>query len=606
MRASVTDRLQARDVAVLAVAAALFAAFGNTLVVLFQRHILHQPGSASPEFAFLSPIGYLTVFAVLAIPLLLSVWLFPARVANRLIPGAFAAAASYALLSLITIIHPIALGLIAIGIGAQVGAAFGRRPAPALSRTRWLAGLCAGAVLATAGMTVALRQLRASRLESARGAADTSAPNIILLILDTVRAKNLSVYGYPRPTSPILERLAADGVTFEYSFSTGTFSAPSHASMLTGVWGSQTGANFTRRMHDTLPALPEILNADGYVSGAFVGNAAWAGRNVGLGKGFTYYVDFPQDFGQALASTTLTQSRTGRRLVAGVSNRNLQPIIAAIRHPDLRFTTFHERRRATPEIIEQFWHWRDGVEGRPYFAMLNFMDAHDPYLPPGRFRTMFGDGSKILDRYDGAIAYVDSLVGGIVDGLRKRGELERTVIVITADHGELLGEHGIEGHSKSVYPRAVRVPLILSGGGIQRGVRVAPPVSLRDLAATLLDVAGIHDDELPGTSLRKAWESGSNESVSPVVFEAPQGKNVGLDDLTRIGAIKGAADSTWYYIRYADGREEVFRWRTDSLESTNLIATAEGRAAADGLERLLERELGGDSSVVDVARADKR
>lgn len=606
MGASLTDRLKTRDVAVLAIAAALFAALGNILVVLFQRHVQQQPGSASPEFAFLSPIGYLTVFAVLAIPLLLFVWLFPARFATRFVPGALAAAAAYALLSLITIIHPIALGLIAIGIGAQVGAAFGRRPVAAISQTRWLAGLCAAVVLAIAGTTAALRQLNASRLASARGAADPSAPNIILLILDTVRAKNLSVYGYPRPTSPTLERLASDGVTFEYSFSTGTFSAPSHVSMLTGVWGSQTGADFTSRMHDTLTTLPQLLNAHGYLSGAFVGNAAWAGRNVGLGKGFTQYVDFPLDFRQALASTTLTQSRTGRRLVAGVSNRNLQPIIAAIRHPDLRFTTFHERRRATPEIIERFWHWRDGIGGRPYFAMLNFMDAHDPYMPPGRFRTMFGDGSKILDRYDGAIAYVDSLVGAIVDGLRTRGELERTVIVITADHGELLGGHGIEGHSKSVYPRAVRVPLILTGGRIPHGVRVAPPVSLRDLAATLLDVAGIHDAELPGTSLRKAWESGSNAAVSPVIFEAPQGKNVGLDDLTRIGAIRGAADSTWYYIRYADGREEVFRWRTDTLEATNLITTAEGRAAADTLVQLLNRELDGDSSVVDVARGDQR
>ena len=585
------QRLRARDLAILAAGAALFAAFANTLVVLIQRHVLQRPGSASPEFAFLSPIGYLVVFAVIAVALSPLVWLLPSRVATRLVPGIFAATASFALLSLITHVHPIALMIVAIGLGAQVGAAFGRRPAAALSKARWLAALCAGAVLLTAGGSFALRRFDAWRLDDARITADPSAPNIVLLILDTVRAMNLSAYGYERPTSPNIAQLASQGVTFEYCFSTATFSAPSHASMMTGVWGSQTGADYTNRMKDALPRLPEILNSHGYVTGAFAGNAAWAGRNVGLGKGFARYVDFPIDLTQALASTTLLQSKTGRRLVAGVMNRDLRPVIAAIRDPGFRFTTFNERRRSAPELIENFWRWRNEVKGAPYFAMVNIMDAHDPYMPPRPFRTMFGDGKKILDRYDGAIAYVDSLVGGIVEGLRQRGELEKTVIVITADHGELLGEHGITGHSESVYPRAVRVPLILSGSTLPRALRVAPPVSLRDLAATLLDVAGVRDHNLPGTSLRRSWESGSADAVSPIVFEVPQGKNVGAESLARIGPIIGAADSTWYYIHYADGREQVFRWRTDSLDETNLIATAEGRAAADRLLQLIQHEI---------------
>jgi hypothetical protein len=592
------QRLTARDVAILAAGAALFAAFANTIVVLIQRHLLHRPGSASPEFAFLSPVGYLVVFAVIAVVLLPLVWLLPSRITTRLVPGIFAATASFAALSLITRVHPIALAVVAIGVGAQIGAAFGRRRAAALSTARWLSRLSAGAVLLTAGCSFLLRRLEARRLDQARTVANESAPNIVLLILDTVRAMNLSAYGYERPTSPNIAQLASQGVTFEYCFSTATFSAPSHASMMTGVWGSQTGADYTNRMKDALPRLPEVLNNHGYVTGAFAGNAAWAGRNVGLGKGFSRYVDFPLDLTQALASTTLLQSRTGRRLVAGITNRDLRPLIAAIRDPGFRFTTFNERRRSAPELIENFWRWRNEVKGAPYFAMINIMDAHDPYMPPRRFRTMFGDGRKILDRYDGAIAYVDSLVGGIVEGLRERGEFEKTVIVITADHGELLGEHGITGHSESVYPRAVRVPLILSGGALPRALRVAPPVSLRDLAATLLDVAGVRDHNLPGTSLRRAWEAGSTVAVSPIVFEVPQGKNVGAESLARIGPIMGAADSTWYYIHYADGREEVFRWRTDSLDETNLIATAEGRAAADRLLRLIQTEINRGASPV--------
>lgn len=591
-----SERLTALDVLVLALGAALFAALGNTLAVLVRMHVLDRGSSATPDFAFLAPIGYLTVFAVIAIPLLLFAWLLPPRIGNRVIPGTFAAVSSFALLSLVRHIHPYALLLIAIGIGTQVAIAFGRRFAVAGSRARWLAGACAACMLVTIGTTVAMRRVDASGLARLRVAAAKDAPNVILLILDTVRARNMSVYGYARRTTPVLEDLAASGVAFEHAFSTATFSAPSHASMLTGLYGSQTGADYTHRLNEKHRTLPEALNAHGYVSGAFVANGVWAGRNVGIGRGFAHYEDFPLSFLQAIWSTTLTQSRTGRRLVNGVFLREPRRILSAIRMADLRFENYTEDRISSPELIERFWRWRDGIGGgTPYFAMMNMMDAHSPYSPPERYRRMFGDTTSKIDRYDGAIAYLDSLVGGIAEGLQNRNELERTIIVVTADHGELFGEHGIEGHTRSIYPRATHVPLIFIGAALPRGVRVVPEVSLRDLAATILDLAGVQEHNLPGESLRLAWQSGSNEEVSPVIVEVPQGKNVGLEDLSRPGAIRGAVDSAWYYIRYGDNREELFR-RTDTLEALNFVATPEGRAAANRLWQLIGRELYGTSA----------
>lgn len=584
------SRLTVSDVVVLAIGAALFAALGNTLVVLLQIHALDRPSSATPDFAYLSPIGYGTVFAVVALPLLVLARVLPARIGTRVVPGAFATSASFALLSLIPRVHPLALLLVAIGIGTQVAITFGRRPAWARRGARWLAAAGAAGMLVTIGATLAMRTAAAAKLTRLRGVPDEDAPNVLLLILDTVRARNLSAYRYPRRTTPVIERLAASGVAFDFAYSTATFSAPSHASMVTGLWGAQTGADYSNAMNSAHPTLAQALNARGYVSGAFVANAVWAGRNVGIGRGFAHFEDFPLNFRQALWSTTLTQSRTGHRIVAGIRFRDVRRLVAAIRYPDLRFESYTEDRLPTPQMIERFWRWRDSYKGRPYFAMINFMDAHGPYIPPEKYRVMFGDSTRKLDRYDGAIAYLDDLVGGIVDALRERGELERTIIIVTADHGELLGEHGIEGHTESLYRRATRVPLIFSGGPVPAGIRVRPEVSLRDLAATVLDLTGLREHNLPGKSLRLAWQSGSNRDVSPVILWVPQGKNVGPKDLSKPGAIRGAVDSAWYYIRYATGREELFS-RRDSLEVANLVATPAGRVAADHLRQLVDVEL---------------
>jgi arylsulfatase A-like enzyme len=222
--------------------------------------------------------------------------------------------------------------------------------------------------------------------------------------------------------------------------------------------------------------------------------------------------------------------------------------------------------------------------------MVNLMDAHGPYLPPDHYRGMFGDSLQPINRYDGAIAYLDSLVGGFIEQLRRRGELDRTVIVVTADHGELFGEHGVKGHVESLYRRATRVPLIISGGALPGGIRVQPEISMRDLAATILDIAGSRQHELPGTSLRVAWETGSNRHVSPVIIETPKGKNVSPKARTHDGAIVAAVDSAWYYIRYFNNSEELY-WRGDTLETRNMIATPQGREAADRLLEVITEEL---------------
>jgi arylsulfatase A-like enzyme len=285
---------------------------------------------------------------------------------------------------------------------------------------------------------------------------------------------------------------------------------------------------------------------------------------------------------------------SGRQVLLGAIRRNVGEIVEGIVHLDLSFKTYTHQPRSTGQVVDGFWRWRAGIGDRPYFAMLNLLDAHDP-TPRGRFRSEFGGGVTEIDRYDGSIAYLDSVVGSIADRLRARGELDRTILVITSDHGELLGRHGVRGHVNSIYHSVMRIPLIIRGGSAPRGVRVSPEVTNRDLAATILDLVDSGTPRtpgLPGLTLRHAWTSGSNRHVSPVIIETTEGVNMEPGDLRLPGPIRGAVDSIWYYIRYGDGREELFRWREDTLEARNLVGTAEGRAAADRLGARMERTLG--------------
>lgn len=569
---------------------ALTAAVGNSLHVIWWS-VLHEGNSgASPDFVFLAPIGYLVVFGFVGVPCVLLSRLLPAGLANRIAPALLAGLAAFALVLLLKRLHPAALLLLAVGAGARVGASFGHDPHRALAWTRRVA-LAVTVVAAVLPAATAVARWRRAQQWTPGPVASTDAPNVILLILDTVRAANLSLYGYVRPTSPVIERLAARGVTFDYAFSSTSWSAPSHATMMTGRWGSQTGADFKSRASSELHRLPAALAQRGYASGGFVANFVYAGRGAGIADGFTHFEDFPRNLEQALLSTTLTQTGSGFLLMEGIRTRTLYRVVNALRHPRLRFVSYREASRTSAEIVERFWRWRDALEDqRPYFALVNLMDAHDPYEPPGRFRTLFGDGTKPLDRYDGSIAYLDSLIGEMDAGLRARGEGDRTILIITADHGELWGEHGIEGHSSSVYLPVVHVPLVISGAALPAGRRVTRVVSLRDLPSTILDLAGGDASAFPGQSLRQTWATDSGRAASPVIVEASPGINV--ENITRFGPIRSAIDSAWHYIVYGNGTEELFAWRADPGEQHNLIDTPEGRDVASRLRRVIERELG--------------
>jgi arylsulfatase A-like enzyme len=564
------------DVMRLAIAAAVVAACVHVAQVEIRFRILKEFTWTGREFAWLALGGYVAEFLLAAIPVLLLVTIFRRWAGVRLAATLFAALSAFSMLLLFQRMHPISQLVLALGVGSVAGAWIAQHRAGSM---RWIRRVSyAGIVtLVVTGVVTGGRLQSALAAQPAPSdAAHGERPNIILLILDTVRASNLSLYGYARPTTPVLDSLARDATVFEAAFSTAPWTAPSHATMMSGLWASQAGADYLNPIHDSVTTVAQVLGGLGYRTGGFMANAGYAGYQLGISRGFSHYEDFPFSWWQALWSTTLSQTGSARLVLESLRDGGRWKIRRAILRPDLRTTTVRKAEPQTADdIASHFLAWRDKQPQGPYFAMLNFFDAHAPYRSPGDFPKRFNGGRRKVDLYDGAIAYEDSIIGTIVARLRERGEFDRTVLIVTADHGEQFGEHHLNGHGNSLYLPLIHVPLLVRAPGrVPAGVRLGTLVSLRDIAATIVEFAGGPSGALPGTSLSHAWSGGDVARLSPVMAQAAEGVNPGRDNLTRTGPIHSVLDSAGHFVRYGDGREQLFDWQRDGGEVADLSTSA--------------------------------
>jgi arylsulfatase A-like enzyme len=228
--------------------------------------------------------------------------------------------------------------------------------------------------------------------------------------------------------------------------------------------------------------------------------------------------------------------------------------------------------------------WIDRTEGRPFFVFLNYYDAHDPYVPPAGAPRPFSRGdadaprSKLelaRDEYDNCLAYLDSQLETLFQQLEGRDLLEKTLVVITADHGEGFGEHDLYGHGVSLYRQELHVPLlVLLPSGASAGRRVHQPVSLRDIPATIADLAGPRQaSSFPGRSLGRFWsEKGEPARRDAVLSEADQAYTLPADlqhAPIRRGPMKAVVTDGHLYIRNGDGKEELYDLAGDAPETRN-------------------------------------
>lgn len=308
--------------------------------------------------------------------------------------------------------------------------------------------------------------------------AGRTRPSMFLIASDTLRSDRLSGYGYRHPTTPHLDVLAGHGTRYEKAYSAASYTLPSFASIFTSRYPSEhTAFERYRPLPRSVPTFTRILNEAGYQTAAFV-DGIYLAPEFGMNQGFEYY-----------------DNRAGR--VA----------------------------RIAPRVLE----WLDRRDrNRPFFVFVHFYDAHAPYQSPPGFRDRF-DPNPDYDRlpqmkyevppqwleslemwgrfepediehmnalYDGAVSWVDANLYRFLSGLSQRGLYVPSLIVFTSDHGEFLGEKGRFNHGRTLHEILLRVPLIIKWPGNERaGQVVDTPVSLLDLAPTLLDVAGIPTPE---------------------------------------------------------------------------------------------------------------
>jgi arylsulfatase A-like enzyme/Flp pilus assembly protein TadD len=398
-------------------------------------------------------------------------------------------------------------------------------------RSRAALVIAVTAALATACIRVADRGLA--------GAGALRGVNVLLITIDTLRRDRVGAYGNHDGLTPNIDRIAARGVRYTHAFSPAPLTLPAHASILTGLRPPRHGIhNNTRfRLDDRVPTLATSAKAGGYRTGAFVGAFVLDGR-FGLNRGFDDYDD---------------RLPHGDRASFHFAERRAADVVAVA--GDWILSGARLRSSGDPASSGEARQSAEGATAAapsPWFAWVHLFDPHAPYDAPAEYRSGRAP-------YDAEVAYADAMVGRLLERLDAAHVLDRTLIVLTADHGESLGEHGEMTHGLFAYDATLAVPLVLAGPSLGRST-VDAPVSHVDITPTILDLIGLAPPaSIDGQSLVHP-PSGDR----PLYFEA-------LDaSLTRGWApLRGIVQGGWKFIDLPDA--ELYDLAADPGEQHNTI-----------------------------------
>ncbi|MCP4662576.1 MAG: sulfatase-like hydrolase/transferase [bacterium] len=395
----------------------------------------------------------------------------------------------------------------------------------------------------------------ATLLQALALAACTPAPprNLVLISLDTTRADHLPTYGYPRDTAPRIDRLAHDSFVFLNAVAQWTTTNPSHTSMFSGLYPHTHGVGKnTRHLAQEHTTLAEILRGAGFRTGAFVSGYPLRLTKEGLGQGFEVY--------------------------------------------DGDFKKMRRKGRLTTDLALGWL--RERLPEERFFLFLHLYDAHGAYKPKGEYRDLFrsADPGPLLDkipgyqqrrddhgqlirhlnayvdRYDAQIRYQDDLVADVLAAL----DLERTILLITSDHGETLGERArVLDHGKNLFDEQIRIPLILHVPG-NAGARLTEPVETVDFLPTLIELLGVPAPstlEVQGESLVPMMRSSQDQRRDGLAFSSVRAwarshadRGYFLDGERRIHSVRG---QRWKLIVYPGLEEdylELYDLESDPLE----------------------------------------
>jgi choline-sulfatase len=374
-------------------------------------------------------------------------------------------------------------------------------------------------------------------------AAGTNA-NVLLITIDTLRADYLGCYGRKSIATPNIDALAARGVRFEQAMAQVPLTAPSHACILTGTYPQvhkiRDMGGFV--LDEKVPTLATILSKAGFETAAFVGSAV-LNHYYGLSRGFAVY---------------------GDEMKVGPNMKKLPGVVAEVRGD---------------VVTQRALDWLDKSASKRFFLWVHYYDPHFPYDPPEPYRTRYPK-----DPYGGEVAYADEQVGRLLTALEDHQLKERTLVVLMADHGESLGDHGEYTHGVFLYDSTVHIPLLFAGPGVPAGRAVPQQVRSIDVLPTVTNYLGLSaGDKVQGTSLLPSLVEGKPPAGNYCYMET-------LYPKTQMGwsELRGVRTDEWKYI--VAPKPELYRLSDDRSESRDVAGKFPGDA-----ERLQKKvwEIGG-------------
>ena len=331
-------------------------------------------------------------------------------------------------------------------------------------------------------------------------------PDIILVSIDSLRPDHLGCYGYPKPTSPTIDRLALTGVRCENVISTTSWTLPAHAALFTGLYDSAHGLVAAgMRLAEAHDTLAETLVQAGYQTAGFFGGP-YLHPAFGLGQGFQAYESCMTILPDNVEEK---QIRREAKVPLNVWGSCLADVTG-------------------PRTLEKFSRWLEKADKRPMFVFLHLWDVHFDYIPPQKYIELFdpdyegnlvvtnymrnpaiAQGMTIRDLehvralYDGEIRFTDDILGEMLAALERKGRDRQSLIVVTADHGEEFFDHGGKGHARTLYDEVIKVPLIWSWTGkLPKGTSVTDQVRIIDIMPTILGLVNVDlESEVQGRDI---------------------------------------------------------------------------------------------------------
>ena len=531
-------------------AAVLFGLLEGALDIVLRGYpALQAAHKLGPAALWITPLGNLLILLPVAVVLALLARSWPAAGTAPAAWGVFGALGAMAVLRAPEVLHPVTVALLGLGVGTMVSRAVRAQGAGFVPMLRRRLLVLPALLLLALGGTQLEQRLTEQRRVAALPAAPAGRPDVLILILDTVRRDRFTG---ARSLTPTLDSLAMSGTDFANAWAPSSWSLPSHASILTGRPITVHGANWPGlRLGDSIPSVAEAFRDAGYATGAFSSNHAWVTPEY-LGRGFTRFRVYEQlDLWERTSA-----GRIGSRVLALFGWRPGQPVVPATR------------------TIRHYLDFVDAHPGRPTFGYICFMDVNRAFYNQLHGKKAWEPKHSMasaIAAYDAALARLDGDVAQLLDALRRRGRLANTVIVVASDHGESFGpddasDHLPRGHGTSLYPEQVRVPFFVTGPGVPAGPIIPAATSLVDVPGLVLGLAGLPDARFaPGRALAAVRAPAQADSVGEV-FTA-----LDYDKWSARSAIQG---TTQYIATHAPapGGEELFDLSADSTAQTSLPA----------------------------------